>query len=339
MNDPTPSFAHIVAMSDERGTFEHADHTTPRRQHGYCTDDMARLLVVTTRELDPDAVVRGLARMAFRFVADAQGVTGTTRNRMTSGGRWTGQRSVEDCWGRSMWGFGTAAARGGEGWLRQDALAYFNRGAEQRSPWPRAMAFASLGAVEILAVDPAHRRATDLLDDAAAVIGRSRPTGADWPWPEARLTYANAVLPDALMAIGAARNRPDLVEEGLFLLEWLITRQTNGDHLSFVPVGGAGPGDPGACFDQQPIEAATLADACARAAVLTGASSWAGHLRRTIDWFLGDNDSSASMIDVTSGGGYDGLRADGPNLNEGAESTLAMISALQHARQLVAVPQ
>lgn len=336
MSDPAPSFAHIATMTDERGTFEHADHTTARPMHGYCTDDMARLLVVATREPDPDAVVRGLARTAFRFLADAQGVNGTSRNRMNNRGRWHGRRSVDDCWGRSLWGFGTAAARGGEGWLRQDSLAYFERGAEQRSPWPRAMAFAALGAAEIVAVDPAHRRATALLDGAANTIG-SRQSRLDWPWPEPRLTYANAVLPDAMMAIGAARNRPDLVEDGLFLLDWLITRQTNGDHLSFVPVGGAGPGDAAPAFDQQPIEAAALADACARAAAITGSSSWAGHLRRTVDWFLGDNDVSARMIDSLTGGGYDGLTREGPNLNEGAESTLAAISTLQQARHLVAI--
>ena len=35
-------------------------------------------------------------------------------------------------------------------------------------------------------------------------------------------------------------------------------------------------------------------------------------------------------------GGYDGLEPDGPNLNEGCESTLALISTLQHAQQLAA---
>ena len=36
------------------------------------------------------------------------------------------------------------------------------------------------------------------------------------------------------------------------------------------------------------------------------------------------------MWDPVSGGGYDGLRADGPNLNQGAESTLALISTMQY---------
>jgi hypothetical protein len=39
------------------------------------------------------------------------------------------------------------------------------------------------------------------------------------------------------------------------------------------------------------------------------------------------------MYDAESGGGYDGLSQIGVNLNQGAESTLAMIATLQHARQ------
>ena len=37
-------------MTDERGTFEHAVFAEPRPEHGYCTDDMARVLVVASRE-------------------------------------------------------------------------------------------------------------------------------------------------------------------------------------------------------------------------------------------------------------------------------------------------
>ena len=41
------------------------------------------------------------------------------------------------------------------------------------------------------------------------------------------------------------------------------------------------------------------------------------------------------MWDPDTGGGYDGLCADGPNRNQGAESTLSLISTLQHGRALV----
>jgi hypothetical protein len=52
------------------------------------------------------------------------------------------------------------------------------------------------------------------------------------------------------------------------------------------------------------------------------------------NWFLGNNDAGVSMIDLETGGGYDGLHSDRANLNQGAESTLAMISTMQHRSAL-----
>ena len=54
-----------------------------------------------------------------------------------------------------------------------------------------------------------------------------------------------------------------------------------------------------------------------------------------VAWFLGDNDGSHVMWDPATGGGFDGLEAGGPNRNQGTESTLALLSTLQHARHLV----
>ena len=47
---PEPRFDHLLRLTDRRGTFEHACFAEPRPEHGYCTDDMARVLVVATRE-------------------------------------------------------------------------------------------------------------------------------------------------------------------------------------------------------------------------------------------------------------------------------------------------
>jgi hypothetical protein len=331
-----PRFDHLARMTDAYGTFEHAEYTIPRPEHGYCTDDMARVLVVTTREPHPAPLVSALAQTALRFVVDAQGVRGDCRNRRSSQGMWQGRRGVEDCWGRSLWGLGTAAARSPDDAVRQVALAHFERGAQQRSPWPRAMAFAALGADEILTAYPDHRGARDLLIDAVDVVGNRRPNSS-WPWPESRLSYANAVLPDAMIAAGVALDRTSLVDDGLDLLGWLVESETCDGHLSVTPVGGRGPGDQRPEFDQQPIEVATLADACARASRNTGTDRWAVGVTDAVAWFLGDNDAGAPMWDPETGGGYDGLRADGPNLNQGAESTLALISTLQHGRRGIGV--
>lgn len=57
------------------------------------------------------------------------------------------------------------------------------------------------------------------------------------------------------------------------------------------------------------------------------------------DWFLGDNDGGIVMWDPDTGGAFDGLEIDGANLNQGTESTLALLSTLQHARSAVSVLQ
>jgi hypothetical protein len=326
-----PAWRHVLTMSDSIGIFEHADHSAPRREEGYCADDVARLLIAIVREPDPGRELTDLARVCFRFLVDAQGVTGRVRNRRSADGRWHGRRGVEDCWGRSVWAFGTAARVAHDLSLRDSAASYFSHAVGQRSPHRRAMAFAAIGAAELLAADPRHSRARHVLADAIVVIG---PVGGDpsWPWPEPRLSYANAAVAEALIAAGHGLGRDDVLGDGLTLLRWLLDRQVVDGHLSVVPVDGAGPGDVAPAFDQQPIEVAALADACARAQMVTADPAWRRGVDLAIDWFDGRNDLGAPMSDPVTGGGFDGLTPNGPNLNQGAESTLALISTMQHRR-------
>ena len=102
-----------------------------------------------------------------------------------------------------------------------------------------------------------------------------------------------------------------------------------------TPVGGWSLGEQRPGFDQQPIEIAALADACARAQRLSGDVRWAQTVDHAVGWFLGDNDAGIALYEPSTGGGCDGLHADARNENQGAESTLAMIATLQHAHALV----
>jgi hypothetical protein len=334
LDTPELDFRHIQHMTDERGTFEHALFSQPRPEHGYCTDDMARVLVVTSRERSDDPAIHSLALLSVKFLAAALDVQGMCRNRLSRTGAWQDRPTVEDCWGRSIWGLGTAVAHSNDGLIRHSAARALHRAMGQRSPWPRAMAFAALGAADVLSVDPESVAARALLRDATNVISQpDLPTR--WPWPEHRLTYANAVLPDAMIAAGVALDRPALVRRGLDLLNWLLERETQQGHLSVTAAGGSGPGDHGPAFDQQPIEVAALADACARAATVDADRRWMEGTSAAANWFVGANDGGTVMWDPTTGGAFDGLEIDGANLNQGTESTLALLSTLQHARSVV----
>jgi len=330
---PPPPFTHLRRLTDEGGLYEHAQGITPRREHGYCLDDVARALVVVSRETEPDAIQDDLREHYLSFVLAAQAGDGRFRNRRSTDLTWQGQPSVEDCWGRGLWGLGVAVSLLGEPRQRDVALTAFERGAVWRSPHSRAMAFATLGAAEVLGVLPEHHGARELISAAAQTIG-GPGAGDGWLWPEPRLTYANAVLPEALLAAGAALDDPSLAADGLRLLGWLLDAQTRDGHLSVVPVGGRGPADTVPGFDQQPIEVAALADACGRAYVLTGEQRWADGVDLAVSWFLGANDAGTPLYNPDSGGGCDGLERDGRNENQGAESTLALVSTLQQAGRL-----
>jgi hypothetical protein len=333
MNLPAPPFAHLDALTDGNGIFEHAEYAEPRRKGGYCTDDASRLLVVCCREPKQTEVVQRLTHNALQFLVEAQSHDGTFRNRRTRRGRWSDRPTTSDWWGRSLWALGTAT-NSHDPWVRQTADYCFARGARRRSPWSRSMAFAALGAAELLRHDPERRDARMLITDALGVIGGPAPDPS-WPWPEARLSYANAVLPEAMIASGVALDRSEVVRDGLGLLAWLLDHESGPDHLSMTPIGGAGPGDVGPRFDQQPIEVAALADACARAATVDDDPRWPRAVEACAQWFLGANDGGVPMWDPATGGGYDGLQRDSANQNEGAESTIALTSTLQQAHRLL----
>ncbi|MFM2046363.1 MAG: hypothetical protein RL383_440 [Actinomycetota bacterium] len=324
------SMRHLITLTDDRGIFEHARFAQPRYGHGYCTDDNARLLIVTARDEGRTFASRSLAQIALQFLLDAQHEDGTIRNRMSIERIWLDEACTHDCWGRSVWAFGVSASRNHHNTLRQKSLEGFERAAQARSVSLRSMCFAALGAAAVSSAQPHSPAALGLLRDVAAMLRELRGETA-WTWPEARLTYANAVVPDAMMAAGNAIGDRQLVDRGLDLLQWLVAHESLNDHLSVTPVGGRGPGDPKPAFDQQPIEVSTIADAVVRAYHLTGDAKWRVVLDRAVHWFLGHNDVGASMIDPVTDGGFDALTPTGVNENQGAESTLAMISTMQYA--------
>ncbi|MBQ0902870.1 glycosyltransferase [Micromonospora sp. U21] len=329
---PAPSFAHLIRLSDDTGLFEHARHAIVRREHGYCTDDVARGLVVISREPEPTEEVLRLAERYLAFLTHAQDDGGAFRNRLGHDRRWADDPGLGDWWGRALWGLGTAAARSPAAWIREEALVAFSRGATRRSPAPHAMAFAGLGAAEVLRRHPGHAVAAALLADSATTIG---VPGADprWPWPRQQLTYASPALAEVVIAASQLRHGGPALDEGLRMLTWLRDVQLREGRLSVVPAGGWRRGAVRLHHDQQPIEVAAFADACATAATVTGDAAWEIGVRQAVGWFLGDNDVGTPMWDPATGGGYDGLTPHGPNLNQGAESTLALISTLQHARR------
>ncbi len=337
MKYPDAPFRHLQRLTDQVGLIEHAEGIVPRHENGYCADDVARGLVVVCREPSPSQELVTLGRRYLYFLAQAQAPDGRFRNRLGYDRRWRDQPGTQDCWGRSLWALGTAAVRGPTAGICADALARFERSAALSSPLPHAMAFAALGAAEILERWRDHSGALALLGRVNDVIGEP-PASAAWPWPASRLSYANAAIAEAVIVAGDRLGHDRVLRNGLRMLEWLLTTETRDGHLSVVPAGGWSPGEVRPAFDQRPIEVAALADACVRAVAVTGDSSWLAGVKMSVAWFLGDNDARIALFDDRTGGCGDGLGPTQRSRNQGAESTLAMISVLQQGRRLADVP-
>ncbi|MEA2503490.1 MAG: hypothetical protein QOG36_533, partial [Actinomycetota bacterium] len=115
-------------MSDDTGLLEHARGAIPRRRCGYCVDDVARGLVVVSREEDPAPEVATLGERYLAFLSHALAPDGTCRNRFGYDRRWEDEPGNGDWWGRALWGLGTAAALHRDAWVRRDALDCFEVG-------------------------------------------------------------------------------------------------------------------------------------------------------------------------------------------------------------------
>ena len=326
------SFAHLSAMTDERGVFEHAEFDTARREHGYCVDDVARALIVVSREPDQTPELSELAETYLRFLENALENDGGFHNRMAESGALTDAAGTGDWWGRGIWALGELYSLTRSTDHRRRAARAFALASTARSADLRAMVFAGLGAAAVLRGGGVNHGARALLEDASAAVADARV--AVWSWPEDRLRYANAALAQVLIVAGAELGRRDHLERGLGMLRFLLTVETAGDHLSVTGTAGRGPDELGQRqFDQQPIEPAAIAEACACAFEVTGDPAWLVGLERSWGWFVGRNDVGVSLFDPSSGAGFDGLTAAGRNENRGAESTIAALATYQLARR------
>jgi glycosyltransferase involved in cell wall biosynthesis len=341
---PEIDLRHLVTLTDDTGILQHATYTIPDRRHGYTTDDNARALVASLmyHELRRDDRVLGLATTYLSFLRDAfNAETGRFRNVLSFDRRWLEDDGHEDVHGRALWGLGLAAALAFNEGMAAFATRLFSDGLRLAESFgsPRAWAFTLVGLHAYLrrfGGDARARRIRKVLAEKLCTWFQAlaRP---EWPWGEEALTYDNAKLPHALILAGQWLPDEPMLRQGLQSLEWLLDAQSNSNgQLSLIGNQGwmtrAGHR---ARFDQQPIEVMALAEACAEAFRATQDQRWLGEIQRCLGWFLGLNDCQAALYDFKTGGCRDGLQPDGPNQNEGAESTLAWLISLITAHSLL----
>jgi hypothetical protein len=113
---PEINLAHLQMMTDDTGLLQHASFGVPRYSDGYCTDDNARALLLTTLLEDvgteSTSTLRRMASRYLAFIGHAfNAELGRFRNFMTYGRAWTEEVGSEDCHGRAIWALGALVGR------------------------------------------------------------------------------------------------------------------------------------------------------------------------------------------------------------------------------------
>ena len=340
---PEITLAHVRMMTDDTGMLQHAIFSVPRYDDGYCLDDNARalLLIALLEEAgaeDP-AVMRALGSRYLAFVNYAfDRPTGRFRNLLSYARHWLEACGSEDSHGRALWALGALVGRSSEPGRLSLAGDLFQAAIPAVAAFtsPRAWGYALLGLEEYLKAFQGDVAAEARRDELANRLFELflHTSGPDWPWFEDSLTYCNPRLSQALIVSGDRMERPDMVDAGMRSLEWLISQQSSPEG-HFAPVGSSGfyvRGASRAHDDQQPVEACAMVSACLEASRVNPDGEWVTRARWAFNWFLGGNHLRHWLFDASTGGCRDGLHADRPNLNQGAEATLSFLLALQELR-------
>ena len=324
---------HLDRMTDSTGLIQHAIYSIPRRESGYTTDDNARALRLTVRlwESDPNDKMLGRITCYLSFLEHARHPVKGFHNFMSFQRDWLDAGGCGDCQGQAALALAEVVASGLPDGLRsvarellEDSLPAMRDLRSLRAQAYLIQAWATLHRAQVEGIERFEVMAKSAADRLTDCYHRSqRP---DWFWFEAQMTYANAVLPHALF--DASQHWSD--EDYLTIAEasfGFLNLTTATDEI-FRPVGNDSwypHGEEKSDYDQQPLEASTMAAAALAGYEITCDDKYLEIASRARAWFTGQNSIKRLLIDVEEGACCDGLQRAGVNLNQGAESTLAYL--------------
>ena len=327
------SLHHLDRMTDSTGLIQHAIYCLPRRESGYTTDDNARALRLCTRlwrrHQDEPLLRRISTYLSFLEFAHCPGRG--FHNFMSYQRYWLDAEGCGDCQGQAVRALAEVL-----GSTLPDDYRQLSRELI-KSVLPFLADLRSIRAQAYITLAWSHLWATgtsDIEQLESIAWGASqrlvecyhRAQRPDWKWFESHMTYANAVIPQALLVAGKRWPKEEFLDVAQSSFDFLDRVTTTGD--MFWPVGNSGwypHREDKALYDQQPVEAVCMAEAAWVAYDLLHDEKYLACFHRARAWFHGQNSLHVPLVEVPAGACCDGLQSNGVNRNQGAESTLAYL--------------
>ena len=332
---PPIKMDHLRVLADYTGILQHAKYNVPDRNHGYCTDDNARALLLSVmlqNEIQDVDELNRLTSIYLSFIDYAfNAETGKFRNFMNYERQWLDREGSEDSIGRAAWALGFTSAYTNVCNFYHHSNYLFEKVLPQIDmlTHPRALSYATLG----LAHHAKIHGDAEVIEKLVASTKKlytlfDNTIDEEWLWFDEKVSYANSRIPHAMIHAGIFLKEEKLISRGLKVLDWLIEKQFSNE--IFSPVGNEEWLTPQgkAHFDQQPLEANGMIDACLKAEEFKKDGTYADYALKAFYWFTGENDCAQPVYDFATGGCRDGLHPGGVNLNQGAESTISWLMSL-----------
>jgi len=336
---PEINLSHFRKLTTDFGMIQFSKINQPDRESGYTIDDNARALIAICQQYELTRREKELRYIEtyLDFIVFCQQGNGWFLNYVDDRHNFTAQNNecnLEDANGRAIWSLGYLISMSellpAELHLKaENAMEKALAHAEQFTS-PRAIAFAIKGlhyyntandsrAVRLLVKKLADRLAQMYFAEAAP----------DWQWFESYLTYANSVLPEAMLMAYIETHEETYREVAQRTFDFLIEQTFTGDNdikvisnRNWFVRGGTKNH-----FGEQPIDVAYSILALSQFYQHFHNEDYLIKMESAFDWFLGRNHLGQIIYNPCTGGCYDGLEETSVNLNQGAESTVSYLLA------------
>jgi hypothetical protein len=311
-------------MTDEIGMLQFSQDGHPDNRSGYTLDDNARALLVSLFRGDegyPSAC------RYMNFLGQAQRPDGTWSN-LLKDGKYSSTFDSEDSIGRAIMACSAATVSVWPDLAFEASQLLINKLSDVVGfASPRAVAYTLVGLCKGKMPCP-DKQLHDIVNKLSAhlIALYNRARRADWLWFEEYLTYCNGILPHALFCVysfNGDKKYLKIAHESLNFLNSILFRD---GYLNIIGNqgwyhrGGSIP-----LFDQQPVDAASIAYACWEAYQCLGKDEYIDLANLAHQWFRGKNIHGLSLYNQASGGCCDSITPDGINPNQGAESILSLL--------------
>lgn len=337
-NFPAIKLDHIKDMTTNVGMIQFSIVNQPDLSSGYTLDDNARALIAMAmlyKTWGDNDCLESISKY-LNFIQLCQQPNGNFLNYMDKVKRFTSQNvitNLDDSNGRAMWALGYILSLKDllPDEIRFKAALLFERSMNHMRGIhsTRAIAFAIKGLFYYQSSTPKPETLDmiRILSDRLFQMYKSEST-EHWDWFESYLTYANSILPEAMLYAWLITGNQDYKETAINSLRFLLSKTFNKNGIEVISNKKWLQKDEEAePFGEQPIDVAyTIMTLNAFYKVLKD-EEYRAKIITAFNWFLGENRLHQIVYNPSTGGCYDGLEEFNINLNQGAESTLSYLMA------------